>query len=305
VSIWITGGAGFLGSHLVDAVSAQSQKLSVIDDFSSGFGANLAKSVTTHRINLCDPQLGELLRREQPELIYHLAGDGLATRSIADPVADCDRNLLPTLHLLEAIRTQSPRSKLLFASTGAVYGEHAAKPFVETDGLTPATPYAVAKLASESYCHAYARTYGLATCSLRLFSVYGPRQRKQVVYDMIRKLHAATGEVEVFGDGTQERDFNHCANVVDAFLLAAAKAPFQGEAFNVAGGEVVTIRELVARLCAAMGKALAIRFTGQRAGDSQRWVADTSALRALGYLPRLPLTEGLHDTIDWYLSNPA
>jgi UDP-glucose 4-epimerase len=300
---WVTGGAGFLGSHVVEALVAGGRSVTVVDDFSTGLEANLAGvPVSILRHSLRDDAVEDALRAEQPEVIFHLAGDALVARSVADPTADCERNLLATLALLEAVRRASPESKVLFASTGAVYGERAEKPFQETDGVWPISPYAVAKLAAERYCYAFAHTYGLRTCSLRLFSVYGPRQTKQVVYDLIRKIHANTEELTLFGDGTQERDFSHSRNIVDAFLLAAEKADFHGEVINVAGDEIVTIRQLAEMICQMMGARPAFAFTGQRRpGDSQRWVADTSRLRGLGYKPRVALSEGLRDTIEWYV----
>lgn len=300
---WVTGGAGFLGSHVVEALVAGGRSVTVVDDFSTGLEANLAGvQVGLLRHSLRDGAVEDALRAEQPEVIFHLAGDALVARSVADPTADCERNLLATLALLEAVRRASPESKVLFASTGAVYGERAEKPFQETDGVWPISPYAVAKLAAERYCYAFAHTYGLRTCSLRLFSVYGPRQTKQVVYDLIRKIHARPEELTLFGDGTQERDFSHSRNIVDAFLLAAEKADFHGEVINVAGDEIVTIRQLAEMLCERMGAQPRLAFTGQRRpGDSQRWVADTSRLRGLGYRPRVALSEGLRDTIEWYI----
>lgn len=302
---WVTGGAGFLGSHLVEALVARDDSVCVVDDFSTGDIGNLAACadrVDVRRMSLLDGQLRAELAAARPDIVYHLAGDALVSRSVADPLGDSERNLLTTLRLLEAVRAESPETKVLFASTGAVYGEIAAKPFTESDTLAPISPYAVAKLASERYCYAYARTFGLRTCSLRLFSVYGPRQRKQVVYDLIRKLHAAGDEIEVYGDGTQERDFSHSANIVDAFLIAAQHAPFAGEAINVAGDEIVSIRALIERICVLMNKAPRIRYTGQRRpGDSQRWVADTALLRSMGFTPRMQLAAGLRDTIDWYI----
>jgi UDP-glucose 4-epimerase len=305
MNVWVTGGAGFLGSHLVEALAARGDAVTVVDDFSTGALANLAacaSRVSICRMNLLSAALRMELASARPRVIFHLAGDALVSRSVADPLGDCERNMLSTLKLLEAVRAESPESKVLFASTGAVYGDNAAKPFTEADTLAPISPYAVAKLAAERYCFAYARTFGLHTCSLRLFSVYGPRQKKQVVYDLIRKLHAAAGEIEVYGDGTQERDFSHAANIVDAFLLAAEHAPFHGEAINVAGNEIITIHELISRLCALMNKSPGIRYTGERRpGDSQRWIADTSVLGAMGFTPRVQLTAGLRDTIDWYI----
>jgi UDP-glucose 4-epimerase len=303
MSVWVTGGAGFLGSHVAEALVGAGQDVTVVDDFSTGLEGNLAGlAVRTFRHSLQDAAVEGLLARERPSVIFHLAGDALVARSVEDPRADCERNLLATLALLEAVRRSSPETKVLFASTGAVYGDRAERPFVETDGVWPISPYAVAKLAAERYCFAFAHTYGLRTCSLRLFSVYGPRQTKQVVYDLIRKIHANPEELPLFGDGTQERDFSHAKNIVDAFLLAAEKAEFRGEVFNVAGDEIVSIRGLAEMLCEAMGVRPRLQFTGQRRpGDSQRWVADTARLRALGYRPRVSLRDGLRDTVEWYV----
>lgn len=306
--VWITGGAGFLGSHLAESLAANGARLSIVDDLSTGSLDNLAAlqgGHEFHKLNLNSPDAAALLAAEKPSMIYHLAGDALVSRSVADPLADVDANLMPTLRLLESVRIHSPHSRVMFASTGAVYGESAASPFTEDDPLYPISPYAVAKLASERYCYAYARTFGLRTCSLRLFSIFGPRQRKQVVFDLIRKLHANPARLELFGDGSQERDFSHSSNVVDAFVLAAQHAEFAGEVINVAGNETVSIRELASIIADLMGAKPEFVFSGEkRPGDSQRWIADTSRLRHLGYYPGVSLRNGLRDTIDWYLRHP-
>lgn len=303
---WVTGGAGFLGSHMTEALLEAGHTVTVVDDFSTGLMTNLeGLDARVARHCLQDPAVPALLREERPDVIFHLAGDALVSRSVAEPRADCERNLMATLALLEAVRLVSPESKVLFASTGAVYGERAERPFQETDGVWPISPYAVAKLASERYCYAYAHTYGLRTCSLRLFSVYGPRQTKQVVYDLIQKLALRREELPLFGDGTQERDFSHALNIVDAFLLAAEKAEFHGEVFNVAADEIVSIRKLAEMLCETMQVSPRLQFSGQRRpGDSHRWVADTTRLRALGYRPRVSLIDGLRDTVEWFLRSP-
>lgn len=300
----MTGGAGFIGSHLVETLAARGDDVTVIDDLSTGFASNLENAGGNVRVVRSLVEAGtidDLLKQESPEVIFHLAGDALVARSVADPRGDCNRNLLPTLALLNAVRCHSRGSKVLFASTGAVYGDRAERPFAESDAVCPISPYAVSKLASERYCYAFAHTYGLRTCSLRLFSVYGPRQSKQVVYDLIRKIDARPAEVPLFGDGTQERDFSHVLNIVDAFVLAAEKADFHGEVLNVAGDEIVMIRTLAEMLAEEMGAAPRFVFSGeQRPGDSQRWVANTARLRALGYRPRIGLAAGLRDTVAWF-----
>lgn len=300
--VWVTGGAGFLGSHIAEALVAGGEAVTVVDDFSTGREENVPTGAAVVGMGLEDDGFAEALGRARPGIVYHLAGDARVGRSVADPRTDCERNLLATLALLEAVRRGSPETKVLFASTGAVYGSRAERPFREEDAVRPASPYAVSKLAAERYCDAYAQTYGLRTCSLRLFSVYGPRQRKQVVYDLIGKMRTNPAEVELFGSGGEERDFSHVANVVEAFLLAAERAPFAGEVYNVAGEEIVTIRGLAERLARTMGVAPRLRFSGAaRPGDAERWVADTGRLRALGYTPRVRLDDGLRDTVEWVL----
>lgn len=299
---WVTGGAGFLGSHIAEALAAAGHTVTVVDDFSTGVLENLeGAGVQLLQYSVQHSEVEVRLGAERPEAIFHLAGDARVGKSMEDPRSDCERNLLPTLALLEAIRRASPETKLLFASTGAVYGGDAREPFTEGDGLYPVSPYAVSKLGAERYCYAFAQSFGLRTCNLRLFSIYGPRQRKQVVYDLIRKVHENPERVPLFGDGTQERDFSHVGNIVDAFLLAAERAEFRGEAINVAGDEIASIRTLAALIAEEMGERPEFVFSGQqRPGDSQRWIADTARLRAMGYRPRVGLREGLRDTIDWF-----
>src|SRR5690606_451488 len=147
-------------------------------------------------------------------------------------------------NLLEAVRQNRPETPLIYTSTAAVYGTGRAYPMPETEPTKPLAPYGVSKLAAENYVSVYAALYGLRTASLRLFPVYGPRLRKQVIYDLIQKLLANSEELFIFGDGTQVRDVNHVQNVVEALLVVAAQAPLQGEVYNVSGEEPVTIRQL-------------------------------------------------------------
>jgi UDP-glucose 4-epimerase len=238
-----------------------------------------------------------------PTAIVHLAGHAVVADSIADPRRDLETNLVPTIALLEAIRAVCPQTPLLFASTGAVYGSHATQPFTELDPVFPVPPYAVSKLASERYCASYAAVYGLRTASLRLFSVFGPGQRKQVVYDLIRKLLADPDRLEMFGDGSQVRDFNPVANVAPAFLVALDRAAFTGEVYNVGGPEALSIRALVTRLAALLGVDPVLAFSGtHRIGDAECWLADSSKLQSLGYHPAMSVEDGLRETIGWVRS---
>jgi len=286
--ILVTGGAGFIGSHLVSALRAQSRPVHIAD------------LQSPEPFDLRSGDIPALLRQVQPSAIVHLAGHAIVADSIADPRRDLETNLLSTVNLLEAIRATCPQTPLLFASTGAVYGSHAARPFTEEDPVFPVPPYAVSKLASERYCASYAAVYGLRTASLRLFSVFGPGQRKQVVYDLIRKLLVDPTQLAMFGDGKQIRDFNPVPNIADAFLVALDRAAFSGEVYNVGGPEALTIRALAERLCRILLINPTLSFSGaNRLGDAECWLADMSKLRALGYAPGRSLDDGLRDTISW------
>jgi UDP-glucose 4-epimerase len=159
----------------------------------------------------------------------------------------------------------------------------------------------VSRADPEHYVALFARLFELPATSVRLFTVYGPRQRKQVVFDLIQRLVVDGPELEVIGDGTQVRDFNHVANVIDAILLVAERGERGGATYNVAGEEAISIAELVERLCDATGLRPKVAYSGDlRPGDSQRWTADITRLRRLGYRPRVHLEEGLADTVRWF-----
>ncbi len=286
--ILVTGGAGFIGSHVVSALRAQGRPVHIVD------------LQAPEPFDLRTGDLHALLRHLTPSAIIHLAGHAIVGDSITDPRRDLETNLLPTFSLLEAVRAVCPQTPLLFASTGAVYGSHASRPFTEQDPVFPVPPYAVSKLASERYCASYAAVYGLRTASLRLFSVFGPGQRKQVVYDLIRKLLADPTRLEMFGDGSQVRDFNPVGNIAAAFLVALDRAAFTGEVYNVGGPEALSIRTLAERLCELLDVNPVFSFTGaNRTGDAECWLADSSKLLSLGYQPGISLRQGLLETIDW------
>ena len=199
------------------------------------------------------------------------------------------------------MREAAPGARVLFASSAAVYGVGSDQPLREDDPPAPAAPYGVSKMAAERYVEVYARLYGLRAASLRLFPVYGPRLRAHVIYDLMRKVRDNPAELVIEGDGTQVRDFVHVSGAVEAFLTVAGGAPLGGEVYNVASGEPVTIRDLAGMISERMGAQPRFVYSGLvAAGVSQRWSADLSRLRALGYRPPLPLAEGLRGTAEWF-----
>jgi UDP-glucose 4-epimerase len=300
--VLVTGGAGFIGSYLVEELLRRRAQVAVVDDLSSGRAENLAAVAGRVEIVRLD------LARDDPrpaltgvDAVFHLAGYADIPRSVKEPRLDFEKNALATLNLLEAVREAAPETRVLFASSAAVYGVGSDRPLREDDPPAPVAPYGVSKMAAERYVEVYARLYGLRSASLRLFPVYGPRLRAHVVYDLMRKVRDNPGELAIEGDGTQVRDFVHVSGAVQAFLTVATRAPLGGEVYNVASGEPVTIRELAALICERMGASPRFVYSGLvAAGVSQRWSADLSRLRALGYRPPMALAEGLRQTVEWF-----
>ncbi len=303
-SVLVTGGAGFIGSHLVEELVRRRSRVTVVDNLTTGAERNLA-SVRGHMdlrtLDLRTDDLRPVLTGARIDLIFHLAGNAYVPPSVDNPRWDFETNTLGTLNLLEAVRDKAPQARIVYTSTAAVYGEGSSKAFLEEDPTVPVAPYGVSKLASERYVAVYAQLYGLRTASVRLFPVYGPRLRKQVVYDLIRKVHENQNELFIHGDGSQVRDCNHVSNVVHALLMVADGAPLQGEVYNVAGDEPVSVHDLARLICEAMGAAPRFIYSGSvRPGDAQRWVADIGRLRRLGYRPSMALAEGLNNTVAWF-----
>jgi len=298
----VTGGAGFIGSHLVEELLRRGARVVVVDDLSSGRAGNLA--TVAGRVELVRLDLAREDARAAltgADAVFHLAGYADIPRSVKEPRLDFEKNALATLNVLEAVREAAPAARLLFASSAAVYGVGSDRPLREDDPPAPAAPYGVSKLAAERYVDVYARLYGLRSASLRLFPVYGPRLRAHVVYDLMRKVRDDPAELRIDGDGTQVRDFVHVSGAVEAFLTVAERAPLGGEVYNVASGEPVTIRELATMICERMGTRPRFVYSGLVAsGVSQRWSADLSRLRALGYRSPMSLANGLRGTAEWF-----
>ena len=235
------------------------------------------------------------------DFVFHLAGNAYVPPSVESPDYDFHLNLETTFVLLEHLRRAKSPPALIFASSAAVYGNPMKVPIHEDDPTIPISPYGVSKLAAERYVAVYNKLYDIPTVSMRLFSAFGPRQKKQIVYDLLAKLDQDPTRLSVLGDGTQERDFLYVADLVDAMLLVAERAPKRGEVYNVASGVSVTITELVETICEEVRIRPRIEYTGStRPGDANRWVVDMSKLRALGYDPKVNLSEGLQLTSEWY-----
>lgn len=298
--ILVTGGAGFIGSHLVEHLVAAGAPVTVVDNLATGRLEHL--QTVAPNVNLVVGDLGDVLRLKRVKLdeyalVFHLAANSYIPPSVANPAFDFHANLQNTFALLEALRQTASAPGLVNVSSAAVYGNPARLPIRETDPTIPIAPYGVSKLAAERYVAVYSLLYGLRAVSVRLFSIYGPRQRKQVVYDLFCKLQANPKRLEILGDGSQARDFTYVLDVVQALLLVATAAPNHGEVYNVASGTTHTIAELVEACCRVSGLKPEIVYTGQiRPGDAEKWVVDISLLRQLGFDPRTDLETALTAT---------
>jgi len=289
----VTGGAGFIGSHLVDALVARGEEVHVLDNLATGSRANLASAAELHDLDIRDDALEQVVERVRPEVVFHLAAQADVGTSVERPLFDADVNVMGTVRVLEAARAIDAR--VVFTSSGgAIYGE-CERPAREDDEPEPLSPYAASKLAGEAYLATWNRLHGTGHVTCRLGNVYGPRQLPTleggVIAIFLDRLRDGR-ETEIFGDGSQTRDFVYVGDVVGA-LLAAAASPASG-IFNVGSGIATTVLELH-RLCAeAAGVEQEPRFVDARPGDLQHSVIDPSrAASELGWHAEMTLARGL------------
>ncbi|MEP7175153.1 MAG: NAD-dependent epimerase/dehydratase family protein [Gemmatimonadales bacterium] len=302
--ILVTGGAGFIGTHLVRRLLADGADVTVVDDLSSPSAQPLPPGVTWHRIRLPDPRLRAVVAEGGFDRLYHLAGASYVPPSIDNPAGDLGNNAEVTLDVLEAVRRASPATTVVYTSSAAVYGSPTVLPIPEDTPIIPVSPYGVSKYAAEQYVSLYARLHGLRTASLRLFSVFGPGQRKQVVYDLLAKLAADPSRLEVIGAGTEMRDFVFVDDVVTAATTVMARGRLEGEVYNVASGSGVTIRDLVGHVVTVLGLSPRVHYTGEvRPGDALHWVGDIARLRALGFAPAVAVEDGVRRIAEWFAAD--
>ena len=303
----VTGGAGFIGSHIAAALVAKGARVRIIDDLSTGYQENVNEvggDVDFVHASLADEKA---LRKalEDVELVFHEAAIPSVPRSVENPRQTHIASVDSTFSLLDAAREMKVR-RIVYAASSSAYGDQPTLPKVEDMLPDPLSPYAVAKLVGEYYSQVFSRVYGLETVSLRYFNVFGPRQDPSSQYSgVISRFIAAllSGEQPViYGDGEQSRDFTYIANVVDANLKAAETTKGIGTVINVANGERITLNELLKEVQELTGKTdVAVDYRAPRAGDVLHSLADiTRAREFLGFEPRVGLREGLQLTIDWW-----
>jgi UDP-glucose 4-epimerase len=293
----VTGGAGFIGSHVSDALVARGDEVHVVDDLSSGRRENASEGAVLHELDIRSEALADLATTLQPEAIFHLAAQADVGTSVEQPALDADVNVVGTIRVLEAARSVSAR--IVFTSTGgAIYGD-CERPAREEDERRPLSPYGTSKLAGEEYLATWNRLYGTSHIACRLGNVYGPRQQASleggVIAIFLDRLRGG-GDVEIFGDGKQTRDFVYVGDVVEA-LLAGLSTRTAG-VFNVGTGTETSIVDLYTLCAEAAGmEPRPPRFAPERPGDLRRSVLDASrAGRELGWRAETTLANGLAQT---------
>jgi len=298
----VTGGAGFIGSHLVERLLGLGHEVRVVDDFSTGKRENLAPFVKDGgklEIVEADIRNGWKMRElaDGCEVIFHEAAIVSVPYSVEHPQETHDVNLQGTLNVLEAARHAKTR-RLVFASSAAVYGDAPGLPKHEGMLPTPIAPYGLEKLTSEHYLAIFARLYGVETVSLRYFNVFGPRQDPSSAYSGVISIFAERAKrgdaLTIFGDGLAYRDFVYVEDVVQANLLAAETPGISGRAFNVARGAQTSMNDLAAMIGRIAGRELVVKHEAARAGDITESIADIGkAQKELGFAPKVAVEEGL------------
>ncbi len=303
----VTGGAGFIGSHIASALAASGARVRIIDNLSTGYLENIEEidgDVDFIQETLADED-AVLRALEDVELIFHEAAIPSVPRSVLEPKQTHIACVDSTLNLLNGARTKGVR-RLVYAASSSAYGDQPTLPKVETMSPDPRSPYAVAKLVGEYYCQVFTRVYGLETVSLRYFNVFGPRQDPSSAYSGVISQFIdslLTGKPpKIYGDGEQTRDFTYIANVVDANLRAAETVAGIGEMMNIANGDRISLNQLLEALQGITGTTgISAEYLPPRAGDVQHSQADiTRARQLLGFEPQVGLREGLLPTIDWW-----
>ena len=313
--VLVTGGAGFIGSHVAELFLANDYDVTVLDNLSSGKRSQVPDGAAFHELDVASADAAGVVREGRFDAICHLAAQIDVRKSVADPCFDAQVNVVGTLNLLEAVRASSFATRFIFASTGgAVYGDLAAPPTSESDPKDPQSPYGTAKLSVEYYMGYYARVHGIQTMALRYTNVYGPRQDPHGEAGVVaifcdRLINQAP--LTIFGDGLQTRDYVYVGDVARANLLAAraelpAAAGVDSRAFNIGTGIETTVVELARVLREVSNSTSEVQHAPPRAGEQRRSaVRIDKAAEVLGWCPVVSLERGLRATFDWFAARRA
>ncbi len=300
-SALVAGGAGFLGSWVVDILRKRGIPTVVVDDLSRGNRNDLdGTDMIVADVGLA--RLKAIMDERAVDTVFHLATPSYVPPSFTDPIDDLRGNTLTTLAVLEAARAASRRAVVAVASSAAVYGEGRQLPMSEDHPIHPVSPYGISKYAAELYARLYSERYQLPTFCIRPFSLYGPRQRKQVVFDLMTRVLDGESPLTVLGAPEVTRDLVYVKDAAQALVALAQRASADGEAYNIASGIPTTLGELAAMILEALQRSVPVRFTGRvRPGDPLHWFGDPGRARALQVECRTSLRDGIEATAAWVL----
>jgi UDP-glucuronate 4-epimerase len=310
----VTGGAGFIGSHLVDRLLADGAEVTVVDNFDAFYArsakeANLAEALRSPRCRLVELDIRDaagvraLVDRVHPDAIVHLAARAGVRPSIEDPGLYADVNVTGTVRWLEAACRVEPRPRFVYASSSSVYGDRPDAPFRETDPVdAPISPYAATKKACELMAHTFHHLHGLPVTGLRFFTAYGPRNRPDLAIARFTRLIDRGEPVPMFGDGTTRRDYTFIADIVDGIVRAIDRCRGH-HLYNLGNSDPIELRRLIEAIGEALGKEPIIRRMPEQPGDVRQTYADVGRAAAeLGYAPATSIPEGLAHYVAWYRS---
>lgn len=311
----VTGGAGFIGSHVADRFLAEGWAVHIVDNLYNGRRENVPEGAVFHEMDIRDSTTTELIKQLGPDVLLHLAAQMDVRKSVAEPIFDAQVNVLGSLNLLEAVRQYSPGTRVVFSSTGgAIYGDFTAPPNVETFSKNPESPYAISKLAVEHYLAYYGRVHGLEYAVLRFANVYGPRQDPHGEAGVVAIFcgRILDGQVmTVFGDGLQTRDYVYVGDVVDATYRGATRTlpateSADARAFNVGTGVATDVLRLASTLSAAAGIFTPVEHAPERQGEQRTSYLDVSKAAAqLDWHPAVSLDAGLAASFEWFRARKA
>jgi UDP-glucose 4-epimerase len=313
--VLITGGAGFIGSHVADRFLSEGWEVHVIDNLYNGKRENVPAEAGFHELDIRDAAAADLVRTLKPDVLVHLAAQMDVRRSVADPMFDAQVNVLGSINLLEAVRQHSPATRVVFSSTGgAVYGDFTRPPNVETFAKNPESPYAISKLAVENYLAYYGRVHGMEYAVMRFANVYGPRQDPHGEAGVVAIFcgRILDGQaMTVFGDGLQTRDYVFVGDVVDATYRGATESLPKTElldtrAYNVGTGVPTDVLRLANVLMTVAGASTPVEHAPERPGEQRTSYLDVAkADTELGWRPAVTLEEGLSRSFEWFKARRA